>query len=163
MVLCSKRIRNLDVRAGGWRPVPQPGTPPENVYELLTSRRLSNQFVNSLRRDRFADAAGGGWCLFPLLPLLLGIGMQRQCMNGSRQLFSQHSVDLTMTPQQPLSFKRLAHHHHLEVALGARCHPVHVAFVDHFQMAGDKAAASLASICCCMVTSKTPKMDVRPL
>ncbi|HIC8860821.1 TPA: hypothetical protein ACW7Y0_001794 [Aeromonas hydrophila] len=27
-----KRIRNLDVRAGGWRPVPQPGTPPENVY-----------------------------------------------------------------------------------------------------------------------------------
>ena len=28
---------------------------------------------------------------------------------------------------------------------------------------GDKAAASLASICCCMLTGKTPSLDIRPL
>ncbi|MNT18190.1 hypothetical protein D3C72_1533770 [compost metagenome] len=62
--------------------------------------------------------------------------MQRQRMDGPCQLLCQHAVDLTMAPQQALPLEGLTHHYDLEVALGSRLHPVHVALVDHFQMTG---------------------------
>lgn len=91
----------------------------------------------------FTDATRGFRCLFPLLPFSVGVGMQCQCMDGPRQLLCQDAVDLTMAPQQTLPFEGLTHDDDLEVALGARLHPVHIALIDHFQMAGGQGGGQL--------------------
>jgi hypothetical protein len=62
-----------------------------------------------------------------------------------------------MAPQQTLSLKRLAHHHHLEVAFGARCHPVHVALIDHFQVAGGERGSQLGLYLLLHAHGKTPE------
>ncbi len=84
-------------------------------------------------------------------------------MDGPRQLFRQHPVDLTMTAQQALALERLAHHHDLEVALGARGHPVHVAFVDHLQMGGGEGGGQLGLYLLLHAHGEDSSLNVPPL
>ena len=84
-------------------------------------------------------------------------------MNGSRQLVGQHPVHLTMATQQTLSLKRLAHHDYLEVAFGARCHPVHVALIDHFQVARGERGGQLGLYLLLHAHGKDSSLNIRPL
>ena len=103
-------VRRLLPWAGGWRPGPV-------VMVLLIGRQSGNEKVKGSGKGGLADTARGLGGLLPGLPLRLGIGMQRQRMDGPCQLLCQHAVDLTMAPQQALPLKSLAHHYDLEVAL----------------------------------------------